>query len=80
MNTARSLTRVITQGVRQEIQLSSKRTNYPYNYRHAITPPRNRIPFAEKVFWGVFMTGVIVSVPAWVLIHHREYMGATDEE
>jgi len=80
MNTARSLAKVVTTGVRQDLQITAKRTNYPYYYRHAVGPPRVRIPFPEKVFWGIFIAGTICSVPAWVLYHHREYMGETSEE
>ena len=70
-----SLTRVVTQGVRGQVQIVSKRNNYPYYHRVSVSPPRVRISFAEKMFWGTFIAFTMLSVPAWVIVHHREYMG-----
>lgn len=67
----------VTAGViRRAVQVQSVRNNYPYDHRLLVTPPRQRIGFGEKVFWGTFISLFIVSVPAWIIVHHREYGGA----
>ena len=53
--------------------------DYPYYIQAQIAMPRNRIPRLEKAFWGVFIGATILSVPAWIMVHHREY-GQSDEE
>lgn len=70
----------ITSAIRGQVQVMPKRTNYPYDYRVTVTKPVVRIPFGEKVFWGIFMGVAIMSVPAWVMYHHREYMGVEGGE
>ncbi len=37
------------------------------------TPPRTRIPFAEKVAHGLVITAVSLIVPSWVLTHLDDY-------
>ncbi|RWS08062.1 hypothetical protein B4U79_09913 [Dinothrombium tinctorium] len=58
----------------------SVRTLYPYYHPWLVTPPAKRIPFAEKVFWGIFFNVGLWSVPLWVLYHLPEYRGLTREE
>ncbi|KAK7863554.1 hypothetical protein R5R35_011179 [Gryllus longicercus] len=41
--------------------------------RTVSAPPRNRIPFAEKIGLGSIMIGAIISGPIWVLVHIQDY-------
>jgi len=56
-------------------QQRSASSLWPRNTVWMVTPPRNKIPLAEKVFWGVFMVTTILSVPVWVMWHADEYKG-----
>jgi len=38
-------------------------------------PPRVKVSFVEKVALGTILTGGVVSVPAWVLLHLGDYRG-----
>ncbi len=57
------------------VRLGGVRSLYPYYHRHLVTPPRVRIPFAEKVFWGLFMTTTLLVTPAWILLNLDYYKG-----
>ena len=54
------------------------KSDYPYYHRYVIGPPRNYISKKEKIFWGLFMTLVTYSVPAWIVYHWREYGQSSD--
>ncbi len=57
------------------MRLGGVRSLYPYYHRHLVTPPRTRIPFAEKVFWGLFMSTTLLATPVWILLHLDYYKG-----
>ena len=58
-------------------QLQSVRTCYPYHHRLVVVarPQHETIRFPEKIFWGLFIAGTILSVPAWVAVHLGDYRG-----
>ncbi|KAI1298703.1 hypothetical protein HDE_04043 [Halotydeus destructor] len=69
--------RVIQPAIKSGAFTASKRTCYPYYHWRLVTGPVNRVAFTEKLFWGCFIGGVIMSVPCWVLLHVDEYNGKT---
>ena len=42
-------------------------------------PPRVRISGAEKFVHGVALFGGVMAIPAWILVHIKDYRGALDE-
>ncbi|KAF0288273.1 hypothetical protein FJT64_013343 [Amphibalanus amphitrite] len=42
-------------------------------------PPRVRMSRAEKFAHGVVLFGGVMAVPAWILVHIKDYRGALDE-
>ncbi|CAO1438087.1 unnamed protein product [Diamesa serratosioi] len=38
-------------------------------------PPMNRVSMGEKLVTGLVMTSAMLFVPAWVLLHIKEYKG-----
>lgn len=69
--------------VRSVRTVKSVTSDYPYYHKHSITKPRAYINYWEKMFWSYFIAGFILSGPAWILYHHREYSsggGGGDEE
>jgi len=68
---------VLTSGLRRglAVDVVSKRTLYPTNYRHLVGPPRERVAFAEKVFWGLFMFVGVMATPAYIMVNLDHYKG-----
>lgn len=50
-------------------------SDYPYYHKLTVTKPFNRIPRWEIYFWQSFIAFAMLSGPAWIMYHHREYMG-----
>ncbi|XP_076038021.1 cytochrome c oxidase subunit 8 [Oratosquilla oratoria] len=43
-------------------------------------PPQNRVSLFEKMAHGFFMSVGIMAIPAWVLVHIKDYRGREGEE
>ena len=59
--------------VKRSALVASKRNCYPYSHRFVVTPPVERISFAEKAFWGAFFVCGVLAIPAWVVLHIEDY-------